>query len=172
MLIECLLKRKDGSKVPFGKNVLKQVVYHFKPMSQDDESPHVAEVDNKDHANTLLAIRPKAYVPYIEGEGGQFDDEDFEDAEPKGEVDDYSDSVMATIDADKVSAKYVKDFAKNVLNVNANDRKAISEIYAKNTGKTLRNTMTPTAMLRECLREMVKDALEALEIAKVNELSK
>lgn len=173
MKIECLLKRIGGSDITFGQNVLRQVVYKFRPVDEKDNvSPHLCEVDNKDHIDRLLAIRPKAYVEYVEGEGAQFEDEDFEDAEPKGEVDDYSDSVMATIDADKASAKYVKDFAKNVLNVNANDRKAISEIYAKNTGKTLKNTMTPTAMLRECLREMVKEALEALEIAKVNELSK
>jgi len=169
MLIECLLKRVGGSDISFGQNVLRQVVYKFRPVDEkDNTSPHLCDIDNKDHINRLLSIRPKAYVEYVEGQGAQFEDEDFEKAEPTGDVDDYSDSMLATINPDTVSNRYVEGFARQVLNVNPKDKKAISVIYKQNTGKDLKATMSATAMVRECLRCLVNDAKDALDIAKAN----
>ena len=79
MLIECLLKRVGGSDIPFGQNVLRQVVYKFRPVDEkDNSSSHLCEVDNKDHIAFFLSLRPKVYVEYIVGQGAQFEDEDFE----------------------------------------------------------------------------------------------
>ncbi len=169
MLIECLLKRTGGSDVVFGQNVLRQVVYKFRPVDEkDNSSSHLCEVDNKDHIAFFLSLRPKVYVEYIEGKGAQFEDEDYEAAEPKGEVEDFSDSMLSTVNPDTVSNRYVEGFARQVLNVNPKDKKAIAAIYKQNTGKDLRTTMSATAMVRECLRCLVNDAKEALDIAKAN----
>ena len=168
MLIECLLKRVGGSDISFGQNVLRQVVYKFRPVDEDNTSPHLCEIDNKDHINRLLSIRPKVYVEYIVGQGAQFEDEDFEAAEPTGDEEDFSDSMLSTVNPDTVSNRYVEGFARQVLNVNPKDKKAISAIYKQNTGKDLRTTMSATAMVRECLRCLVNDAKEALDIAKAN----
>lgn len=48
MQILCKLKRANGSLVK-----LDDTTYHFKPNAKGD---HVAEVDDDDHAETLLAI--------------------------------------------------------------------------------------------------------------------
>ena len=169
MKIECLLKRIGGSDITFGQNVLRQVVYKFRPVDEkDNASPHLCEVDNKDHIERLLSIRPKTYVEYVEGQGAQFEDEDYEAAEPTGDEEDFSDSMLSTVNPDTVSNRYVEGFARQVLSVNPKDKKAISAIYKQNTGKDLRTTMSATAMVRECLRCLVNDAKEALDIAKAN----
>ena len=169
MKIECLLKRIGGSDITFGQNVLRQVVYKFRPVDEkDNTSPHLCEVDNKDHIACLLSIRPKAYVEYVEGQGAQFEDEDFEAAEPMGDEEDFSDSMLSTVNPDTVSNRYVEGFARQVLSVNPKDKKAIAAIYKQNTGKDLRTTMSATAMVRECLRCLVNDAKDALNIAKAN----
>jgi len=48
MLIECKIKRPDGSIV-----TIEGVAYDFQP---DDLGRHVAEVDNEQHAERLLSI--------------------------------------------------------------------------------------------------------------------
>lgn len=82
--IQCLLRRKGGTKVTFGNNRATQKTYHFKPINADDEnSPHICTVDNEEHADQLLSIR-EAYRLYrggagvidkIEVTGGANDDE-------------------------------------------------------------------------------------------------
>ena len=54
--------------VIFGQNVLRQVVYKFRPVDEkDNSSSHLCEVDNKDHIAFFLSLRPKVYVEYIVG---------------------------------------------------------------------------------------------------------
>lgn len=82
--IQCLLRRKGGTKVVFGNNRATQKTYHFKPIDADDDSsPHICTVDNEEHADQLLSIR-EAYRLYrggagvvdkIEVTGGANDDE-------------------------------------------------------------------------------------------------
>lgn len=82
--IQCLLRRKGGTKVTFGNNRATQKTYHFKPIDADDDSsPHICTVDNEEHADQLLSIR-EAYRLYrggagvvdkIEVTGGANDDE-------------------------------------------------------------------------------------------------
>ena len=67
--IQCLLRRKGGTKVVFGNNRATQKTYHFKPVNADDEnSPHICTVDNEEHADQLLSIR-EAYRLYRGGAG-------------------------------------------------------------------------------------------------------
>lgn len=49
MLIESLIRRKNGTKVEFGSTV-----YHFQP---DNDGRHVADVDNQAHVSALIAIK-------------------------------------------------------------------------------------------------------------------
>lgn len=68
-MIQCLLRRKGGTKVTFGNNRATQKTYHFKPVNADDEnSPHVCAIDDEEHADQLLSIR-EAYRLYRGGAG-------------------------------------------------------------------------------------------------------
>ena len=68
-IIQCLLRRKGGTKVTFGNNRATQKTYHFKPVNADDEnSPHVCAIDDEEHADQLLSIR-EAYRLYRGGAG-------------------------------------------------------------------------------------------------------
>lgn len=59
MKIECILRRPDGTEVPFdGDNCA--VVYRFKPSTNDDR--HIADVVDIDHAKRLLSIT-EGYAP-------------------------------------------------------------------------------------------------------------
>jgi hypothetical protein len=49
MLIESIIKRKDGTKVEMGDEE-----YHFK---DDGKGHHVAEVNNQEHIDRLLSIK-------------------------------------------------------------------------------------------------------------------
>lgn len=53
MLIECTIKRVNGTKITMGTNN-----YHFKPTDPaDEDSPHVCEVEDSAHAKRLLSIK-------------------------------------------------------------------------------------------------------------------
>ena len=68
-MIQCLLRRKGGTKVTFGNNRATQKTYHFKPIDADDDSsPYICTVDNEEHADQLLSIR-EAYRLYRGGAG-------------------------------------------------------------------------------------------------------
>lgn len=52
MRIECTIVREGGSFVD-----IDGVDYHFKPLTGERNSPHVAEVEDEDHIARFLAIR-------------------------------------------------------------------------------------------------------------------
>jgi len=56
--IECILKRKGGTKVN-----IDDAMYHFAPMADEENSAHVADVRNKAHVSSFLNI-PEAYQVY------------------------------------------------------------------------------------------------------------
>lgn len=56
MLIECKIKRPDGTHVPMPSGI----DYHFKPESAAPEARHLCEVDNEDDLARFLAI-PEGY---------------------------------------------------------------------------------------------------------------
>lgn len=53
MLIESLIKRKNGTKVPLNNP---DIEYHFKPESNKENAPHLADVTEKSHVAKFLAI--------------------------------------------------------------------------------------------------------------------
>ena len=54
MLIECTIKRRGGTLIPFGPADNPVNVYHFQETV--DGGPHVCEVENQDHIDRLLSI--------------------------------------------------------------------------------------------------------------------
>lgn len=62
MKIICKQRRASGTRV-----TLDGETYHFKPQSKASDAPHVAEVDNDEHVQRLLAIT-EGFAP-AEGEG-------------------------------------------------------------------------------------------------------
>lgn len=66
LTIQCILRRKGGTTVAFGHNAAKQTVYKFKPINpEDNNSPHVCNVANSEHAQRFLGI-PESYRLYDE----------------------------------------------------------------------------------------------------------
>lgn len=54
--IQCLLRRKNGTHVSFGNNNATKTTYHFKPINDTDDAPHVCNVEVQEHADRFLAI--------------------------------------------------------------------------------------------------------------------
>lgn len=116
-MIQCLLRRKGGTKVTFGHNRATQKTYHFKPIDESDEqSPHVCNVDDEDHADRLLSIRESyrlyrgdsGYVDKIEVTRGANTDE--------GAFINKFDDILS-IDFETAENDTVADWAKEVLNL-------------------------------------------------------
>jgi|SRR3972149_2317336 len=58
MLIQCLLKRPNGTEIKFGDVNKPLAVYHFKPQDPgNSESPHVCEVTDEAHIARFLSIK-------------------------------------------------------------------------------------------------------------------
>ena len=115
--IQCLLRRKGGTKVTFGHNRATQKTYHFKPVDEsDDQSPHICNVDDEDHADRLLSIRESyrlyrgdsGYVDKIEVTRGANTDE--------GAFINKFDDILS-IDFETAENDTVADWAKEVLNL-------------------------------------------------------
>lgn len=115
--IQCLLRRKGGTKVTFGHNRATQKTYHFKPIDEsDDQSPHICNVDDEDHADRLLSIRESyrlyrgdsGYVDKIEVTRGANTDE--------GAFINKFDDILS-IDFETAENDTVADWAKEVLNL-------------------------------------------------------
>lgn len=162
MKIECLIKRAapNYTTVEFG-NALNRQVYKFEPVDKNDQtSPHVCEVKNQEHANRLLAILPRAYV-----ELGQV----IEEETTTQSNDPYSDAVLAEINPADATNDYLQKFAKEFLKINPKDKEKLRAAYLDQTEKELPESMTATAMIRECLILVVADAKEALAIATANQ---
>lgn len=162
MKIECLIKRTapNYTVVEFG-NALNRQVYKFEPSDKNDPtSPHVCEVSNEDHAKRLLAITPRVYI--VSGQ-------EIEEEKPKIIDDDpYSDAVLAEINPADVTNDYLQKFAKDFLKVNPKDKDKLRALYLDQAEKELPESMTATAMIRECLIVIAAEAKDALVLAEAN----
>lgn len=113
--IQCVLRRKGGTRVTFGHNLVNQKTYHFKPIDSDDEnSPHVCDVDNEEHADRLLSIR-ESYRLFREGSGHV---DRIEVTKGAGETEqsftNRFDDILS-IDFETAENDTVKDWAKEIL---------------------------------------------------------
>lgn len=164
--IQCLLRRKGGTKVTFGNNLVTQKTYHFKPINADDEnSPHVCNVDEEEHADQLLSIR-EAYRLY-RGDGGYVDK--IEVTKGAGETEksftNRFDDILS-IDFETAENDTVKDWAKEVLELTPSHSAKIREKAAsldveEKTGDNM----------NELLRKIGK-AMQAEEFAASEQASK
>lgn len=107
MKILCKIIREGGTKVEFGKKV-----YHFKPEAPDGEL-HVCEVDDQGHIDRLLSIT-EAYVEFSRKD----------DAEPEP----VAPAAAAPSPVHEWSNKKVMAYAKEVLRIVPEDKKAIAEL--------------------------------------------
>lgn len=64
MKVQCLIQRKGGTQISFGNNPLTAKTYHFLPIDDKPNAPHVAVVDDEEHLSALLAV-PEGYRLYL-----------------------------------------------------------------------------------------------------------
>lgn len=125
--IQCLLRRKGGTKVTFGHNLVTQKTYHFKPIDADDaNAPHVCNVDNEEHADQLLSIR-EAYRLY-RGDSGYVDKIEVTSGAgltEKSFINRFDD--ILSIDFETAENDTVKDWAKEVLELTLSHSAKIRE---------------------------------------------
>lgn len=165
-LIQCLLRRKGGTKVAFGNNEATQTVYHFKPLDPNlPGSPHVCEVDNEEHADRFLSIR-EAYRLYRGGndhvdkipvtKGAEVDEGKF-----KNRFDD-----ILSIDFETADNTTVSKWAKEVLELTPSHSAKIREKAA-----SLDVEVKKGDNMNELLRKIGK-AMQAEERAASEQASK
>lgn len=129
--IQCILRRKGGTKVTFGNNLAKQKTYHFKPVDgDDDQSPHVCNVDDIEHADRLLSI-PEAYRLF-RGDSGHVDKIEVTKGADDNEgafLNRFED--ILSIDFETAENDTVTDWAKEVLELTPSHSAKIREKAAK-----------------------------------------
>lgn len=116
-LIECIIRRKGGTKVDFGFSNNKKVEYFFQPIdSTDPDSPHVCNVADESHYQRFVNI-PESYRGY-------YPDEEYQavSALPSpAPIDDYEEDEnifdILAINAEEVSNDWLIKYGKEVLKV-------------------------------------------------------
>lgn len=157
--IQCLIRRKGGTRVPFGHNTATQKVYHFKPIDDSENAPHVCNVDNEEHADTLLAIR-EAYRLYRGGAGAVAA---IPVAKPLDEANDpyknrYDD--ILSIDFDLADNEVVAGWAKEVLDLTTAKSAKIRE-KAKSLDVTISSGDNMMQVLRNIGKAMQEEERQA-----------
>lgn len=126
-MIQCLQRRKNGTRVAFGNNEATQVEYHFKPINPEiPGSPHVCEVDNEEHADRFLSIR-EAYRLY------------------RGD-DAYADKIPVTKGSDADEGKFTNRF-DDILSIDFET--AGNDVVAKWSKEVLELTNSQSAQIRK-----------------------
>ncbi len=164
-LVECLLRRKGGTKVPFGRHGSNHTVYNFQPIDANDpESPHVADVPNEDHYERLLSIR-EGYRAY--------NHEDYEPtyqipaANPEAQNFDSKNNMhdILSVDPNTVSNDWLAAFAKEVLELPPKTKSKIAE-YALTTYEVeLSPQLTANEMIREVLKLRIDEEKRSADAA-------
>ncbi|WP_151721060.1 hypothetical protein [Acinetobacter ursingii] len=164
-LVECLIKRKGGSDVPFGFSAAKQVSYRFRPLDANDpESPHIADVTNDDHYDRLISIRESfrpysqaTYQPATQIPSANTNDEDGFDPTDGND--------LLSVDLNTVSNDWLQAFAKDVLKLPPKNKERLS-LYASDTYEIdLAHSMTANEMIRSIAVERKKEERNAHEAA-------
>ncbi|WP_288385432.1 hypothetical protein [uncultured Acinetobacter sp.] len=164
-LIECLIKRKGGTDVPFGFNAAKQITYRFRPLDVNDpESPHIAEVSNEDHYSRFISIR-ESYRPYNSDNYEPVTQIPSADQDDEDEFDPVDGNDLLSVDLNTVSNDWLQNFAKDVLKLPPKTKDKLST-YAKTTyGLDLDHSMTANEMIRSIAVERKKEERNAHEAA-------
>jgi hypothetical protein len=149
MHIQCLIKRKGGSKPDFGHHEATKVTYHFKPLDpKDEDSPHVCDVNNDDHIAAFLAI-PSTYRIYKQGE------KLLEVPKPTQVVDTsalknrYDD--LLSVDAELVDGVWLEGFAREVLDIDPKNRALLKECLENDYNGKVKGNPSTNNMIRSIL---------------------
>lgn len=146
MQIQLLVIREGGSKVEvFGKE------YHFKPQP---DGCHVADVEDDDHIDLLLAISEgyRIYRPKVKPEATAPKPDD-NPAKPEAPFSDLSNLIVSEMSDDDLRL-----FATEVMGIPAKNKAPIIEWYAKAfpEGNPPEQSLSVVEMLRQCAGEIVK----------------
>ena len=163
--IECLIKRRGGSEVTFGKNAATQVKYHFKPVDPaNPDSPHVADVADDEHINRLLSIpgyriyrdqaKPLASLA-LTPEPDNYQPED-----------EYAD--LVGIDADVVDGDWLHGFSRKVLAIDPKSKAKLSSRLKKSYEQTLPDGASANDYIRAILKNMIAEQEAASSLAQGN----
>lgn len=158
MLIESLIKRKGGTVVEFGYKP-KVTKFHFKPISDDMDAPHVCEVDEKSpYLGKMLAVTEGFRV------FGQEDDS-AESApgavDPYAEVNPYADQFdnLHLVNPDAVDGRFLAAFATDVLSVPASNKAKLVEMLKNDYGiEAIASRETVNSLIRMALAKEVEMA--------------
>lgn len=165
--IECLIKRRGGSEVTFGKNAATQVKYHFKPVdAANPDSPHVCEIDNDEHISRLLSIQgyriyreksaPVISLPITPPES---------DYSPE---DEYAD--LVGIDADVVDGDWLHGFSRKVLDIPPTHKAKLAGKLKKSYEQTLPDGASANDYIRAILKNMIAEQEAASALAAGNNI--
>lgn len=156
-LVECLLRRKGGTQVPFGRHGSNHTVYNFQPVDPNDpESPHVADVPDYDHYDRLMDIR-EGYRAY--------NHEDYEPtyqipaANPEAQNFDSKNNMfdILSVDPNTVSNDWLAAFAKEVLDLPPRTKTKIAEYALTKYEVELSQQLTANEMIREVLKLRIEE---------------
>lgn len=154
--IQCLLRRKGGTKVAFGNNEATKTTYHFEPISDDENAPHVCNVANDEHANRFLSIT-EAYRLY-RGDGNAVDSipvtkSNASNEDPfKNRFDD-----ILSIDFETADNEVVTGWAKEILDLTISQAAAIRK-KADNLNVSISKGDNMTEVLRNIGHAMQAEA--------------
>lgn len=162
-LVECLIKRKGGSDIPFGFSAAKQVTYRFRPLdTSDPESPHIADVTNDDHYDRLISIREsfRPYSPATYQPATQIPSANTEDV-----FDPIDGNDLLSVDLNTVSNDWLQAFAKDVLKLPPKNKEKLSQYASETYEIDLAHSMTANEMIRSIAVERKKEERNAHEAA-------
>lgn len=157
MKVECLIKRKGGSVIEFGYPP-KVTKFHFKPESDDIDAAHVCDVpDNSPFLGKLLAVTEGYRIHGADADEGQ----EQQQSDPYATVSPYADQFenLHTVNPDSVDGKFLAAFARDVLEVPANNKTMLAEFLKSEFDIDANPTReTANSLIRMALAECVKQA--------------
>jgi len=167
MQIESLIKRKGGSVIEFGFPP-KVTKYHFKPISDDLDAPHVCDVpDNSPYLGKLLAVTEGFRIFGAEPE----DAPEQVAVDPYAVTNPYADQFdnLHLVKPDDVDSKFLQAFATDVLDVPHGNKAKLAELLKKEFDiDVVASRETANGLIRMALHECVKQAkAEAEQLANV-----
>ncbi|WP_336939390.1 hypothetical protein [Acinetobacter modestus] len=171
-LVESIIKRKNGTVIPFGHGHHRRVEYSFQPIDKNaKDSPHVCDVPDDKHRAQLLAIKEGFRLYNQPQEQQNLDEDDQDDDNEKGKQQGTDDGIdyedLLGVDADQVTTDFLKAYAKDHLKISVS-AKAAAIAYAKeHYGLDLDGTATVTTLHRQILKAEQAVQLKASEAAKL-----
>lgn len=125
VMVQSLIRRKGGTQVSFGSNPLTAVTYHFLPIDDTPNAPHVAKVANEEHLSAMLAI-PEGYRLYLGDKSPVVSIPKPADEAPAVSFKNRFDDILS-IDFNNIDNDEIKKWSEQVLKVKATATTAIKQ---------------------------------------------